>query len=424
MKTKFTIYLITILSITLIISGLTVVQTQANTVVVKRLNAPYINQCLNEDKKTWYPTLMGSNNRVVCRNMCLTAAMVMITGYFGKVSYTNTDSLKKYLIEDSDIPERVKDGPSSVGGAFALTSYTGADGNNSDNYINGAIDYALRKGLVTDGVRWIPSNPEQAKTYIYQQAKAAIDRNNVMLISTPTHARVIIGYTNDGQVIVHDSYRNTEVGKAGDNFNYNGNGATYDLPTSGTSRPNNPVEQFQYIIEFGNGDKEFYKNGGGIPPQANIIPQSRIGSNVMVKNPNPQNNWDSINMRQDIAGPVVREVTFNTRGKIVSKPLYAKGYYREKIILDNGQEGWIATNFLSSGVDNNYIPVDKTVVTQESLNVRIDPSLKGYVIKTQAQGTKGKTIYKTSTVIDGYIWYLVQWDNGIRGWSVQNYLQM
>lgn len=424
--TKSNLYraLVAVLILLLAIQAFVLVRTNAATTVIQKLEVPYINQCLNKDQKTFYPNLIGSNNRVICRNMCLTSAMVMVAGYFGKVDFdrNNTDTLKKYLIEDNDIPERVRDAYSTIGGAFGLTSYTGADGNNSDNYVNGAVDYALRKGLVTDGIKWIPSNPESAKTFIYNNAKAAIDRKNVVLIATTTHARVIRGYTNDGQIVVNDSYRNTEIGRAGDKFNYNGRDAIYDLPTSGTSRPENPVEQFQYMVEFGDSNPNFYSNGGSIPPTATLPPSSRINQTVQVTNPNPSNGWTTINVRNDIAGSVFDTASFGTKGVVTSRPFYGKGFYREKVRFDNGVEGWMAVNFLKTSTANQYENINLKVSNREPLNVRSDTSLDSNVITTLPQFSKGVAVQKTTQTIFGYTWYLVKWENGITGWSVGNYL--
>jgi hypothetical protein len=428
MTNKFFNYntLAIVLIASLFVQTATTITSKAETKIVKQLNVPYINQCLQKDNKTLWPNMIGSTpERIICRNMCLTTAATMVAGYFGKVDYdmNNTDTLKRYLVEDKDIPERVKDGKTTLGGAFALTSYTDANGNNNDNYAEGLINYGLRKGLITSGINWIPGDFNQAKSYIYQKAKEAIDRDNVLIISTKTHARVITGYTNDGQIVVNDSYRNTEIGKAGDYYNYNGKGAIYDLPTSGTSRPANPVEQFEYMIEFANSDANFYKNKTAYVDGMVQRPNSRIGKNIVTTNTSGITSWDSINIRKNIAEDIIGEAVWGTNGEVISEPKYGKGFYREQVKLNNGITGWIASNFL---VDAQAPKVTKTnydVKSTDYLIIRTDPTIRSYSRGIANPKDKGNVTQKTTTKTDGYYWDYVKWANGKEGWSASDYLK-
>ena len=414
-----------VLILSLFIQTSWTLSSRAETKVVKQLAVPYINQCLQKDNRTLWPNMIGSTpDRIICRNMCLTSAAVMVAGYFGKVDFdkNNTDTLKKYLVDDKDIPERVRDGNTSIGGAFAMTSYTDSNGNNNDNYAEGLVNYGLRKGLITSGINWIPSEYNQAKSFIYEKAKAAIDRDNVVIISTKTHARVITGYTNDGQIVVNDSYRNTEIGKAGDFFNFNGKNAIYDLPTSGTSRPANPVEQFQYMIEFANSDSNFYKNKSAYVDGMVEKPKSRIGATVVTTNTSGNPTWESINIRKNIAEDVIGEANWGTNGVILSEPKYGKGFYREQIKLNNGTVGWIASTFLINA-ENNNTTTKIDVKSTDYLIIRADATVRAYARGVANPNDKGIVTQKSKSKVDGYYWSYVKWANGKEGWSASNYLQ-
>jgi hypothetical protein len=425
-KTFFRTSFLTIFALVLVSTIAFTSISKAQTAIVKRLNVPYINQCLQKDNKTLWPNMIGNTpNRQICRNMCLTSAIVMVAGYYGKLNYdtNNTDTLKKYLIEDPSIPEKVKDGNTMIGGAFAVTSYTGTNGNNDDNHAEGLINYSNRKGIIASDIMWIPQNPNTAIDFIYSKAKAAIDRNNVLIISTPTHARVVIGYTNDKKILVHDSYRNTELGSSGDYFNMNGQGAIYDLPTSGTGRPAIPVEQFQYMIEFASNDTSFY---GGKEPYVDGMPKmlvNRIGSNVRVTNTTPSNGWSSINIRKNVADKIIGEIPFGITGKVVSKPIYSKGYFREEVEFNNGQKGWIASPFIViDGVGGG--PVQNNIVyTNEELNLRSSPNRSNNIISSLPANLRGFKQDNQPVIKDGYTWIYVKWDNGKEGWSASEFIR-
>jgi Peptidase_C39 like family len=385
-------------------------QSKAGTVVVKSLNVPYINQCLQKDGAFLYPNMIGSEaNRQICKNMCLTSASVMVAAFFGKINYNgNTDVLKEALISDPDIPERVKNGNLQIGGAFALTSYPGANGDHIDNHAQGLIDYAKRKGLDTNGIQWIPADKEQARQYIFNQAKASIDRGNPMIMSTKTHARVIIGYTNDGKVLVHDSFRNTNIGPSGGYFNRDGNSAIYDIPETYTSRTYIPREQFQYMIEF---------------KQASNTPATRTGQTVEVVNSANNASWTTINARAGIAGNVVAEVPFGTTGQVLSRPIFANGYFREEVQFNNGVKGWMATNFLKSYTPVASTDINKTVTASEFLVIRDKPGVNGATRGVVNPNTKGTMTKLKNDKVDGYKWGFIKWSDGREGWSASEFVK-
>ena len=61
------------------------------------------------------------------------------------------------------------------------------------------------------------------------------------------------------------------------------------------------------------------------------------------------------------------------------------------------------------------------IVTTANLNVRGTASASGALLGTQAAGTLG-TVTDGPVVADGYVWWQVNYDTGVDGWSVQDYL--
>ncbi|MGL4758607.1 MAG: C39 family peptidase [Patescibacteria group bacterium] len=386
-----------------------VLQSNANTTVMKQLNVPYVNQCLQRDQRTLYPNQIGSEpNRQICKNMCLTAAAVMVAGYFDKVNFdrNNTDTLKEFMINDPDIPERVQNGGLQIGGAFALTSYPSYNGNHVDNHAHGLIDYAKRKGLETSGIMWIPAQENDAKNFIYNAAKAAIDRGNPLIMSTKTHARVVIGYTNDGKIVAHDSFRNTNIGPSGGSFSHDGKAAIYDIPFTYTSRTYIPREQFIYMIEF---------------KKDTNAPQSRANQKVEVVNSTSNSSWTTINVRQNIAGNVIGEIPFGQKGTVITKPMFGNGLYREEVQFDNGLRGWIASNFIAP-VRNNVLSTGKDVVSNDYLVVRTNPGTSSARRGVIEPKSKGKLIETKNEKINGYSWGYIKWSNGNEGWSALEFV--
>ena len=111
-------------------------------------------------------------------------------------------------------------------------------------------------------------------------------------------------------------------------------------------------------------------------------------------------------------------------GKIIGGPAYANGYIWWKVDWLNGKKGWSAQNWL---VGINYCPIPKLfskgdfVKTTERLKVRKHPGLTSKILWIAPKGKIGKII-GGPIYIDGYWWWRIDWQNGIRGWSAQNWL--
>jgi uncharacterized protein YgiM (DUF1202 family) len=65
--------------------------------------------------------------------------------------------------------------------------------------------------------------------------------------------------------------------------------------------------------------------------------------------------------------------------------------------------------------------ISNRVQTTANLNVRSSPSLSGAIVGTESSGVQG-TVTRSSTAADGYNWWYVVYDDGVSGWSVENYL--
>ncbi|MGL4758391.1 MAG: C39 family peptidase [Patescibacteria group bacterium] len=250
------------------------VPTFSNAQTIRSINVPYINQCLQQDQVTKLPNAISANkSKPICSNMCLTAAILMITSYFGKMNYTttNTDTLKKYLTSDPDVSYTVNDNGTRIGGAYAVTSMEAEEtpGSYTTNYADGVIKYAKLKGLQSSGLIFIPNSSDvEMKNFIYNKVKQAIDRGNPVLMSTKTHGRVAVGYTSNGNIIAHDSFRDTSIAAGGD-FSYNGKNASFNIPYAYRSTPGTAPEKFWYLIEFS--DPNPRSNGNKIAENNRLI---------------------------------------------------------------------------------------------------------------------------------------------------------
>jgi uncharacterized protein YraI len=61
-------------------------------------------------------------------------------------------------------------------------------------------------------------------------------------------------------------------------------------------------------------------------------------------------------------------------------------------------------------------------VNSGPLNVRTGPSLSAPITFRMPTGAKGYTTTDMPQDADGYVWVNVQFENGVRGWVVKNYL--
>lgn len=74
-----------------------------------------------------------------------------------------------------------------------------------------------------------------------------------------------------------------------------------------------------------------------------------------------------------------------------------------------------------SRAQSTAFAIGARVQTTARLAVRATPDKSGSKLGTEAKKAKG-TIIGGPTSANGYIWWDINWDNGLSGWSIQNYL--
>jgi N-acetyl-anhydromuramyl-L-alanine amidase AmpD len=65
--------------------------------------------------------------------------------------------------------------------------------------------------------------------------------------------------------------------------------------------------------------------------------------------------------------------------------------------------------------------VGQEITATRALNARAAPEIGFNVIHTHPKGTRG-TLIEGIEIADGYVWWNVEWDNGITGWAIQQYM--
>jgi hypothetical protein len=64
---------------------------------------------------------------------------------------------------------------------------------------------------------------------------------------------------------------------------------------------------------------------------------------------------------------------------------------------------------------------DRVVIKGSNINTRATPSLTGIVLGVHQNGDAG-TILAAPVTADGYTWWKIDFDSGVDGWSVDNYI--
>ena len=121
------------------------------------------------------------------------------------------------------------------------------------------------------------------------------------------------------------------------------------------------------------------------------------------------------------------------QGTVVGGPTYSDGYWWWNVNYDSGADGWSVEDNLQKAIAPSPTPTpsptpvtskfqinDRVKVTQ-NLKVRscASTSCKQLGIqKTNAQGT----VIGGPTAANGYIWWNINYDTGVDGWSAQDWL--
>ena len=183
-------------------------------IVYKSLNVPYTNQWINKDG-TYAPRNIVDGWEMGWMT-CGATASVMVAGYYGKLQYSDDKSLKEYVYKDKgqNLPNYC--GYNGVlGGAFGVT----AKGYCNQSSSGGIIEYFVRIGLKAKYL-----------SYSFERIRTSIDQGKPIILSIYAplgHILVIKGYTENGQVIVNDSFGDQT--KSITDYSFSGENAVYNL---------------------------------------------------------------------------------------------------------------------------------------------------------------------------------------------------
>jgi hypothetical protein len=218
------------------------------------------------------------------------------------------------------------------GGAFGMIAKE-TDKQTKDNAIKtdcnaggviGMRKYADHLGLYTNDIN-----------VDFNSIKGAIDRGNPVVLGSEPHIAVVKGYTADKKLIMNDPYRNTDIDS--EEYDYNGNGAVYDLPDTYYKHK---VYKFLYALEIAEN-----------PITTNFL--FKKGSKVKFKGVTKN---DEVNVRQQPCDTDNNpdSIKSGSTGVIVDEPVVlefcaveyrSKNWY--KIEWTGGVIGWVSESFLS-----------------------------------------------------------------------------
>lgn len=169
-------------------------------------------------------------------------------------------------------------------------------------------------------------------------------------------------------------------------------------------------------------------------------------SKIIVENNNNQNtntnttteekvkvNANNVRVRKNptTSASIVATLAKNTSvTRLEKKVAYKNGYYWDKIKLSNGTAGYIATNYLSSIVENNInqdtnnntTKEEKVKINASNVNVRKNATTSSKKIATLAKNIQVIRIQKKVAYKNGYYWDKIKLSNGTIGYVATNYL--
>lgn len=201
--------------------------TSLEGIQAKVLNVPYFNQWLEPDG-TFAPVFpkrnVNGSNWDLGQVICGAASVTMVAGYFGKLPYDgqNEHDLKKFAYTDQGLNLSTKCDSTEIGGAFGVTAY---DSTCRMSGQAGMVNYLNKMGLKSNDIG----------TISFDKVKNSIDAGNPLIVSISApvgHIAVIKGYTEDGRIVMNDSFRNVQDG--GSSYSYNGKNALYEVNTGWT----------------------------------------------------------------------------------------------------------------------------------------------------------------------------------------------
>jgi Peptidase_C39 like family len=223
--------------------------------IIKVLSVPYINQCLKKNGNFYLNHTSNQSdkrNTKTCQNMCGGAVMVMVSSYFGRLFDNQANTLSSsnynaiqdkmtndYLFDKYASKYSCSDNGYQYRGAFAVTSLS-RDGEN--------CYYSSREGLIAYATAKKINSREIDPTF--ENFKRAIDRGNPIALSIFPHIVLVVGYTADKKIVVHDPQRNNN--NPTESYSMDGNRAIYGSTGMKFAKLGQPSKFYNwfYAVEF------------------------------------------------------------------------------------------------------------------------------------------------------------------------------
>lgn len=169
-------------------------------------------------------------------------------------------------------------------------------------------------------------------------------------------------------------------------------------------------------------------------PPSNSNSSSATGESREIKS-------DDVNIRRSpsLSGTLVTRAMGGTSVQLLDPaPVKADGYQWMHVRLPDGQEGWVAANFLSSprqvapppvkptpatpAKPSNAVKAGYAAIRGTDINVRSLPSTAGKIVGQVSGPTQVKLLAKKPVKQGAYTWRAIQLSNGTQGWVVSQFL--
>ncbi|MGH8587161.1 MAG: hypothetical protein ACREWE_13615, partial [Gammaproteobacteria bacterium] len=159
-----------------------------------------------------------------------------------------------------------------------------------------------------------------------------------------------------------------------------------------------------------------------VPAPAEAAPFA-IGARVQVVN-------ETINVRETPGGTLLGTQPVGSLGTVVAGPeVTPNGVIWYRIDYDSGVDGWSGQDNLALATEPPETPPvtpplfeigARVQVVNETINVRETPG--GTLLGTQPVGRQGTVVAGPEVTLNGVIWYRIDYDSGVDGWSGQDNL--
>jgi len=156
---------------------------------------------------------------------------------------------------------------------------------------------------------------------------------------------------------------------------------------------------------------EFFDRAGGTPGW-------KPGNDVHV-------NDNDVNLRSGLGlgSSIIATYDFGTNAVIVSGPSNANGYAWFQIDAEDGNRGWMVSDFLSPGRSSSgsgWPAGTRVHVSSDGVRLREDPGLSGAVIRSFNANTNAGIIGGPQSA-EGFDWYMIGIE-GVSGWMAADFL--